>query len=69
VLCSITPPTHPALLNDDPGLCRNPPIKTGPVLEGGRLNPGALEIFLKEKSRIFCLIYATKITEDDENGL
>jgi hypothetical protein len=36
---------------------------------GGRSNPGALEIFLKEKSRIFCLIYATKITEDDENGL
>jgi hypothetical protein len=42
------------------------PIKTGPVLEGGgRSYLGALEIFLKEKSRIFCLICATKITEDD----
>jgi hypothetical protein len=70
VLCSITPPTHSALLNDDPGLCRNPPIKTGPVLEGrGRSNPGALKIFLKEIPRIFFLKYATKITEDDENGL
>ena len=46
-----------------------PESSTGSVLEEGGANPGALEIFLKEKSRIFCLIYATKITEDDENGL
>jgi len=47
-----------------------PESSTGSVLEGrGRLNPGALNIFLKEIPRIFCLKYATKITEDDENGL
>jgi hypothetical protein len=49
VLCSITPPTHPALLNDDPGLCRNPPIKTGPVLKGGQVKSGGTGDFSKRK--------------------